>query len=63
MIISRLRIGYTNFTQGYIRNDEIRPLCTDCYQDITVEKMKRSRSNISSEALGNNKEEAKMVIK
>jgi hypothetical protein len=71
VIILRLRMGYTNLTHGYRINDEIRPLCTDCNQDITVEHIlwqcpnydiQRSRSNISREALGNN-EEAKMVIK
>jgi hypothetical protein len=71
VIISRLRIGYTNFTHGYRINDEIRPLCIDCNQDITVEHLlwpcpnydiQRSRSNISREALGNNKEEPKRVM-
>jgi hypothetical protein len=71
-IISRLRMGYTNLTHGYGINDEIGPLCTDCNQDITVEHIlwqcpnydiQRSRSNISREALGNTKEEAKRVIK
>jgi hypothetical protein len=65
-------MGYTNLTHVYRINDEIRPLCTDCNQDITVEHIlwqcpnydiQRSRSYISREALGNNKEEAKMVIK
>jgi transposase-like protein len=65
-------MGYTNHTHGYRINDEIRPLCTDCNQDITVEHIlwqcpnydiQRRRSNISREALGKNKEEAKMVIK
>jgi hypothetical protein len=65
-------MGYTNLMHVYRINDEIRPLCTDCNQDITVEHIlwqcpnsdiQRSRSNISREALGNNKEEAKMVIK
>jgi hypothetical protein len=37
VIISRLRMGYINLTHGYGINDEIRPLCTDCNQDITVE--------------------------
>jgi hypothetical protein len=72
VIISRLRMGYTNLTHGYKLNDEITPLCTECNQDITVEHIlwqcsnyaiQRSRSNISIEALGNNKEETKMVIK
>jgi hypothetical protein len=62
---------YTNLIHGYRINDEIRPLCTDCNQDITVEHIlwqypnydiQRSRSNISREALRNNKEEAKMVM-
>jgi hypothetical protein len=65
-------MGYTNLTHGYRINDEIRPQCTDCNQDITVEHIlwqcsnydiQSSRSNISREALGNNKEEAKRVIK
>jgi hypothetical protein len=72
VIISRLRMGYKNLTHGYRKNDEIRPLCTDCNQDITVEHIlwqcpnydiQRSRSNISIEILGNNQEEAKGVIK
>jgi transposase-like protein len=65
-------LEYTNLTHGYIINDEIRPLCTDCNQNITVEhilwhcpnyNIQRSRSNISREALEYNKEEAKRVIK
>jgi hypothetical protein len=65
-------MGYTNLTHRYRINDKIRPLCTDCNQDITVEHIlwqcpnydnQRSRSNIFREALGNNKEEAKRVIK
>jgi hypothetical protein len=48
-------MGYTKLTHGYRINDEIRQLCTDCNQDINY--------NISREALGNNKEEAKKVIK
>jgi hypothetical protein len=68
----RLCMGYTNLTQGYRIIDEIKPLCPDCNQDITVEHIvwqcpnydiQCSRSNISREALGNNKEAAKMVIK
>jgi hypothetical protein len=64
VIISRLRMGYTNLTHGYKINDEIRPLCTDCNQDITVEHklwqcpnydIQRSSSNISREALGKTK--------
>jgi hypothetical protein len=65
---------YTNLIHGCRINDEIRPLCTDCNQDNTVDEhilwqypnydIRRSRSNISREALlGNNKEELKMVIK
>jgi hypothetical protein len=63
-------MGYTNLTHGY--RDEIRPLCTDCNQDIRVEHIlwqcpnydiQRSRSNISREALANNKKEATKVIK
>jgi hypothetical protein len=65
-------MGYTNLTHGYRINDEIKPLCTDCNQNITVEHIlwqcpnydiQRSRSNISREALGNNKEEANRLIK
>jgi hypothetical protein len=65
-------MGYTNLTHGYRINDEIRPLCTDCNEDITVEHIiwqfpnydiQRSRSNISRAALENNKEETKRVIK
>jgi hypothetical protein len=72
VIISRLRMGYTNLTHGYRINDEIRPLCTDCNEDIMVEHIlwqclnydiQRSRGNISREALGNKKEQAKKVIK
>jgi hypothetical protein len=72
VIISRLRMGYTNLTHGYRINDGTRPLCTDYNQGITVEHIlwqcpnydiQRSRSNISREALGNTKEEAKRVIK
>jgi hypothetical protein len=37
VIISRLRMGYTNLMHGYRINDEIRPLCIDCNQDITAE--------------------------
>jgi hypothetical protein len=63
VIISRLRMGYTNLTHGYRINDDIRPLCTDCNQDITVEHIwqcptydiQRSRSNISREAQRNSK--------
>jgi hypothetical protein len=36
VIISRLRMGYTNLTHGYRINDDIRPLCTDSNQEITV---------------------------
>jgi hypothetical protein len=62
VIISRLRMGYTNLTHGYRINDEIRPLCHDCKQDITFEHIvwqfpnydiQGGRSNISREALGN----------
>jgi hypothetical protein len=51
---------------------EYTNLTHDWYQDITVEYLlwqcpnydiQRSRSNISREALENNKEEARMVIK
>jgi hypothetical protein len=37
VIISRLRMRYTNLTHGYRISNEIRRLCTDCNQDITVE--------------------------
>jgi hypothetical protein len=72
VIISRLGMGYTNLTHCYRINDEIRTLCTDCNQDITVEyilwqcpnyDIQRSRSIISREALGNIKEEVRRVIK
>jgi hypothetical protein len=65
-------MSYTNLLHGYRINDEIRPLCTDCNQYISVEHIlwqcpnydiQRSKSNTSREALGNNKEEAKRVIK
>jgi hypothetical protein len=65
-------MGHTNLTHGYRINDEIKPLCTDANQDITVEHilwqcpyyyLQRSRSNIPREALGNNKEKAKKEIK
>jgi hypothetical protein len=70
VIFSRLRIGYTNLIHGYRINVEIRPLCTDYNQDISVEHIlwqcpnyhiQRRRSNISREALGNNKEEADQI--
>jgi hypothetical protein len=56
-------MGYTILIHGYRIYDKIRPLCTDCNQDITVEHIlwqclnydiQRSKSNISREALGNN---------
>jgi hypothetical protein len=65
-------MGYTNLTHGHRINDEIRPLCTDCNQDITVEHIlwqclnygiQRSRKNISREALGHIKKDAKKLFK
>jgi hypothetical protein len=65
-------MGYTSLTHGYRLYDEIRMLCTDCNQDITVEyilwqcpnhDIQRSRSIMSRDALGNIKEEVRRVIK
>jgi hypothetical protein len=73
VIISRLRMGYTSLTHRYRINGVIRPLCTDCKQTSRLNTYYGNARTTTStevgatyserEALGNNKEEAKMVIK
>jgi hypothetical protein len=66
-------MGYTSLTHRYRINDEIRLMCTDCNQTSRLNtyygnaRTTTSREVVATyserEALGNNKEEVKRVIK